>query len=219
MHRMFFEKTGDSVYLSHLDLIRVFQRVFARSGLMLKHSQGFSPKPYVAVALPLSVGVHSVCEIMDFELENDASVPADLLDRLNGTLPAGLRIREIYESSRKTKEIALLSAVVALEYDNGIPHKAEEKLRDLFCRDALVVRKHSKKGDVDTDILPMIRELSVCAVSEQELELRCTVCAQNPTLNPMLLLTAIENYLPEVKPDFAVCRRMEIYDIDGKIFR
>ncbi|MBQ7565814.1 MAG: DUF2344 domain-containing protein, partial [Oscillospiraceae bacterium] len=68
MHRLRLEKTGDAIYLSHLDLMRVVQRAFTRAGVMLKHSGGFSPKPYVAAALPLSVGVESVCELLDYEL-------------------------------------------------------------------------------------------------------------------------------------------------------
>lgn len=42
MNRLLFEKTGDAVYLSHLDLMRVFQRAFKRADIMIWHSQGFS---------------------------------------------------------------------------------------------------------------------------------------------------------------------------------
>ena len=113
MLRLLYEKTGDGVFLSHLDLIRLFQRTFRRAGVMLKHSQGFSPKPYVSVAMPLSVGMHSICEILDFELEGDIPVPADLVQRLNATLPRGIIILEQYESQRKVREITYLSAASA----------------------------------------------------------------------------------------------------------
>jgi len=219
MHKILFEKTGEGVYISHLDLIRLFQRCFTRAGLMLKHSQGFSPKPYVAIALPLSVGMHSVCEIMDFELENDVPVPDDLADRLNRTLPRGIVVRSVYESDRKIRDLSLLDAVLTLEYDNGIPIGAAEAITELFGREEVLVSKHSKKGEVTANIRPMIKGLSVAVLSEKELEITCRVCAQNPTLNPMLLVSAIALYAPEVLPDFAVCRRVEVYDADGKIFR
>ena len=73
MNRLLFEKTGDAVYLSHLDLMRIFQRAFRRADILIWHSQGFSPRAYVSIALPLSVGVESRCEILDFEIE-DGSV-------------------------------------------------------------------------------------------------------------------------------------------------
>ena len=52
MPRLLFEKTGNSVWISHLDLMRVFQRGFKRAGLPLKHTQGFNPRPSVSIALP-----------------------------------------------------------------------------------------------------------------------------------------------------------------------
>ena len=47
--RLFFRKEGRAVYISHLDLLRTFQRVFLRQGLVLKHSQGFHPHPILSI--------------------------------------------------------------------------------------------------------------------------------------------------------------------------
>lgn len=71
MLRALFEKTGTAVWISHLDLMRLFQRAFARANLPLKHTQGFNPRPSVSIALPLSVGLESVCELLDFEVEGN----------------------------------------------------------------------------------------------------------------------------------------------------
>ena len=71
MLRALFEKTGNAAYISHLDLMRVFQRSFKRAGLPLTHTQGFNPRPSVSIALPLSVGVESNCELLDFDLDGD----------------------------------------------------------------------------------------------------------------------------------------------------
>ena len=51
--RLTFVKEGRAVYLSHLDLLRTFQRVFLRQGLVLRHSQGYHPHPIISFALPL----------------------------------------------------------------------------------------------------------------------------------------------------------------------
>lgn len=98
MLRALFEKTGTAVWISHLDLMRLFQRAFARANLPLKHTQGFNPRPSVSIALPLSVGLESVCELLDFEVEGNFT-PEEITKRLNETLidgvrgPAGLRRR------------------------------------------------------------------------------------------------------------------------------
>ena len=56
-------------------------------------------------------------------------------------------------------------------------------------------------------------------VSAQELELSCLVSAQNPGLNPQLLVSAIETSMPELKPDFARIERVEVYEDNEAVFR
>ncbi len=66
--RLLFSKTGRAKYISHLDLMRTFQRAFFRSGIQIRHTEGFNPHPFVSIALPLSVGYSSQCEILEFGL-------------------------------------------------------------------------------------------------------------------------------------------------------
>ena len=80
--RLTFVKEGRAVYLSHLDLLRTFQRVFLRQGLVLRHSQGYHPHPIISFALPLPVGQASDCEVLDFEVTEDLT-GAGLAEDLN----------------------------------------------------------------------------------------------------------------------------------------
>ena len=146
MNRLLFEKRGDAVYLSHLDLMRVFQRAFKRADILIWHSQGFSPRAYVSIALPLPVGMESRCEILDFEIEDGAVELPALAGRLNAVLPAGIRVLSAYESARKVKELTRLQAEITLEYDGGIPEGAQQALGAFFARESIVITKHSKKG-------------------------------------------------------------------------
>lgn len=215
MPRLLFEKTGDSVWISHLDLMRVFQRAFRRAGLSLKHSQGFTPRAIVSIALPLSVGVESQCELLDYELlEGEATAQC-----LNEVLPDGIRVLEIIENGRKIKDLAGLRALVTFIYDNGVPNHAAERLNALFERESLVISKHGKRGDTQTDILPMLYEKQIKQTSPTCLEMEVVVSAQNPALNPQLLLTAVEVYEPELMPDYSTVKRLEIYDTEGSVFR
>lgn len=218
MPRALFEKTGNAVWISHLDLMRLFQRAFKRAGLPLTHTQGFNPRPSVSIALPLSVGVESQCELLDFDLDG-VQVPCDeICDRLNSALVEGVRVISVYEDGAKIKNLALLRSVVMLEYDNGVPEGAGERIRELFSRESLTVEKKGKSGIVEQDIIPMIRSVDVTA-GEREVSIELLGCCQNPTLNPMQLHGAIARYLPELLPDFAKCRRIEIYDINENVFR
>ena len=219
MNRLLFEKTGKAIYISHLDTMAMFPRVFLRAGLHVKFTQGMSPHAYVSIALPLSVGMSSQCELLDFTLEEDGMEPASLPHRLNPCFPAGLRVLSAYDSPRKVKELSFLRCQVNLEYDDGATERQEAQLRELFSRESILVEKKTKKGMAETDIRPMIRSLEVQRLSGQELGLEAVICAQNPALNPQYLTQAIERYLPECAPSFAAAHRVEVYDGDMRVFR
>ena len=219
MPRLLFEKTDNAIYISHLDLMRLFQRAFKRAGLLLKHTQGFNPRPSVSIALPLSVGVESRCELLDFELVGENLSNEEILSRLNQALVAGIRVLSVYDEGAKIKHLAYLECNVDLEYDQGVPAAAEDSIRELFARDEVTVEKKGKNGIVEQNIIPMIRKLEVLSVNDWELRLHAVVCCQNPSLNPMLLGAAIEKYLPEYKADFLRCGRVEIFDTNEKVFR
>ena len=220
MIRALFTKTGDAVWISHLDLMRVLQRAFRRGGMMLKHSQGFTPHPHLSIAMPLSVGVASDYELMDFDLAEEDTTPIDAIcEKLNASLPSGVRVLSCYENGRKLKELQYLKAELTLEYDNGVPEGVTERLQKLYERTELPVEKHGKNGLTETDIAPMLREVIAAQSDANTVLLTCTVSAQNPTLNPLLLVEAIRRYLPEDMPDFFKCRRLCLYDAQMEIFR
>lgn len=219
MPRALFEKTGSAVYISHLDLMRLFQRAFQRGKLPLTHTQGFNPRPSVSIAMPLSLGMESVCELLDFDLEGGEFSEEAIRDTLNRNLIPGVRVLEVYNDGRKIKHLAYLRCTVTLEYDNGIPAGAKEAIASLFARESLLLEKKNRNGVTTQDIIPMIRELTLEEDLPRELTLHALVCCQNPTLNPMQLATAIETYIPQWKPDFVRCRREEIYDTEMTVFR
>ena len=219
MPRLLFEKTGSSIWMSHLDLMRLFQRAFKRADLPLKHTQGYNPRPSVSIALPLSVGVDSVCELLDFDLDG-VSVPCDeITERLNKALVSGVKVFRTYPDGRKLRDLALLDCVVTLEYDRGVPEGAKDAIRELFSRESVTVTKKSKNGMVDQDIIPMIRKMDIVCEDAHTILLKARICCQNPTLNPAQLTAAIGVYLPDYMPDFTKCSRMEIYDAQEEIFR
>ena len=219
MPRLLFEKKGSAIWISHLDLMRLFQRAFKRAGLHLTHTQGYNPRPSVSIALPLSVGVGSGCELLDFDLDADAVSCEEICNRLNEALVEGVRVLEVYDTGRKLRDLALLRCVVTLEYDSGVPENGLEKLKALFAGEQLIVPKRSKNGIQDQDIIPMIRELEISRLDDKTIQMDGVVCCQNPTLNPMQLVAAVELHLPELKPDFASCRRVEIFEHDKNVFR
>ena len=216
--RLLFVKEAQASYISHLDLLRTFQRAFPRTELEIKHSQGYHPHPIISIVLPLPVGQSSECELLDFEVTQETNGKG-IAEKLNEGMPSGLHVLDCYEAKRPIKELAYLQASMELEYDNGVPADAMAQLQELFSREELIIQKRTKRKDLaDVDIAPMIREVK-WAEEEGKLCAQVTVLAQNPGLNPQLLGKAIEKYLPEVMPDFIRIRRQRILDENGEDFR
>jgi len=219
MPRLLFEKTGNAVWVSHLDLMRLFQRAFKRAGLLLAHTQGFHPRPSVSILLPLSVGVQSQCELLDFSLV-DTDISLDKIkDRLNETLVAGIRVLDVYDGGKKTAQLSLLECQIGLEYDAGVPDNACIAIAELFNRESVVVTKKTKSGPQEQNTIPLIRRLEVVCVGDREVNINAMIHCQNPTLNPAQITAAIEKYLPEFNPDFCTYKRIEVYDNTETIFR
>ena len=204
--RLLFIKEAQASYISHLDLLRTFQRAFPRTELDIKHSQGYHPHPIISIVLPLPVGQSSDCELLDFEVTQD-------------TDGSGLRVLDCYPAVRPVRELTYLRADLTLEYDNGVPENAAACLTELLGRQELVIQKRTKRKDLaDVDIAPMIKDFSFTE-GEGVVTGTVTVLAQNPGLNPQLLEKAVERYLPELTPDFLRVRRRAILDAEGRDFR
>lgn len=219
MPRLLFEKKGNAVWISHLDLMRLFQRAFKRAGLPLTHTQGFNPRASVSIALPLSVGIESSCELLDFELDGQ-EIPCDeIRRRLNSALIDGIKVLAVCKNGRKLKELSLLSCKITFAYDNGVPDCGAEQIQNLFAGESVIVPKRTKNGIQDQNIISMIKRLDISRCNAQELTLTALVCCQNPTLNPMQIALAVNMYLPELAPSFVKCARLEVYDEQEKVFR
>ena len=218
--RLLFSKTGRAKYISHLDLMRTFQRAFFRSGIQIRHTEGFNPHPFVSIALPLSVGYSSQCEILEFGLVGGASyeeVPA----RLTAAMPEGIVIHSCYPAQRPVKELSRVNYIINMEYEEGRALEAETALGRLLGQESLVVRKKSKKakaGFTEVDLIPLIYSWNL-EVQRDTMTLDAVLAAQNPGLNPELIRAAFCETYPDLQPDFVTVHRRAVLDGEGKEFR
>ena len=149
--RFRFEKRGRAAYLSHLDVMRTFQRAFIRAGLRLRHSEGFNPHPKMSIALPLQLGCESVCEVLDVSLL-DGEENIDMLSALNAALPEGIRVLRVSEATLAVKHIAWA------EWELSFPTEREAGIAEEILRlPSLPVEKKTKRGVGTLDIAPHLR--------------------------------------------------------------
>jgi radical SAM-linked protein len=86
-----FSKTGDMRFISHLDLMRLFQRALRRADLPVAISQGFSPHAKISINRALKLGVESLDESLTVHMSK-AVEPALFNELMNKNLPEGIRI-------------------------------------------------------------------------------------------------------------------------------
>ncbi len=215
--RLRFKKTGRAVYISHLDLMHTMQRAFSRAGYELKYSEGFNPHPQISIALPLSVGAASLCEIMDFRLKEEAEL-SQMAARLSAAMPEGIEVTEVYEQSRKVAEIKWLEVEGVFEYDERDTAEMKAALDDFYAADSIVITKKTKRGMGESDIRPAIKSIRFEA-ADKAVTVKALISAQEPTLNPELLAEALRQLRADIAPDFAKFTRIETYDAAMQLYR
>jgi radical SAM-linked protein len=94
--RITFSRSDELKYITHLDIMRLWQRALRRAGMPLAYSQGFNPHPRISIAAPLAIGVTSGGELMDIFLNR--SVSLEFFAKVVGEqLPVGIKILGVKE--------------------------------------------------------------------------------------------------------------------------
>jgi radical SAM-linked protein len=93
--RIRFSRGEEIKFISHLDLIRVWQRAFRRAGVVLAYSEGFNPHPRISLASPLALGITADAELMDVYTVQALSSHA-FTAMVAPQLPAGLSISQVF---------------------------------------------------------------------------------------------------------------------------
>lgn len=219
--RILFSKSGTAKYISHLDLMHTMERAFLRAGITIRHTAGFHPHPYVSIPLPLPLGFSSQCEIMEFGLENGATMES-LPAQMNRALPAGIEVLRCYEGGLAFKKLAYVRYEISLEFDAPVADQAAEHFRALLSRESFVVQKRSKKaksGFTEVDIIPLVEAVEEVRAEGTWLYLTLLLKAQNPGLNPDVLLQGFRGKYPDLPVIYTACHRREILDEEKNPYR
>jgi radical SAM-linked protein len=169
---------GEAVkFISHLDLMRLWQRALRRAGMPLAYSEGFNPHPRLSLAAPLPLGVTSEAELMDVQVHKWVS-PHFFTSALSEQLPAGIEIRQVYPISLTLP--SLQSQVRFAEYQVEVETKEkdiEAKLASLLALKKLPWQHQRDTGPKSYDLRALIDDLWLISsqpdVSTIGMRLRC----------------------------------------------
>lgn len=99
--RIRFSKRDDARFLSHHDLIRAFERMLRRAALPFRSTEGFHPKPKMAFASALGLGIVGHEEVVEIEF-SEVLAPDEVRGRLSAQSLPGLAIRSVTPVAKKT---------------------------------------------------------------------------------------------------------------------
>lgn len=140
--------------------MRAFERALRRTGLRLRLSEGYHPKPRMAFPAPLPVGVEGTDEVMEFELAEWAPLD-DIERRLTGQLPGGIVLKGASLAAQRSSARAVgvtyrIRPTAQLAGDERLTQKA---LESLLGRESIPVRRIRKRKEKTVNIRPFIRDL------------------------------------------------------------
>ncbi len=153
-----YEKTGKSRFLSHLELIQVFFRAFRRVGLPVHFSQGFNPTPKVSFGPALPLGTESLSEFLSADLYEPLPDPAAVAAAVNSQLPNGLVVKSVEVTAKQLNGPLLSSYRVGL----AKPVSASDFTR-FFTQERFEVELTRKGKSRQIDAKPLVKELSATA--------------------------------------------------------
>lgn len=186
--RIKFAKYGTMKFIGHLDMMRFFQKAIRRADIDIKYSEGFSPHQIMSFAAPLGVGVESVGEYLDIEV-NSCTSTDEMKNALNQVMVEGLEILSVkalpdsaknamasvaaagYHISRRlqsaSESIAENESANSPEFSSDLfaIEDIRHKLTSFYAKEHIPVIKQTKKSTIELDLKPAIYELEILDVT------------------------------------------------------
>ncbi len=213
--RVWFKKMGMSRYVSHLDLMRAMTRAVRRAKVPLWYTEGFNPHPYITFALPLSLGMESMCESMDMRIEGE-STNEEIFEMLKGSMPPGIEIIGVRDPVYDPKKITFGEFDIFFDCQKGT-EKLTKLIDEMLEGDELIVQKLGKKGRhkvlKDINLIEFIKEYKIGKFGER-VKLSVILPAGSTTnVNPSLLADEIQKRAGDTVSYTLVRKKLLIEDM------
>lgn len=204
-------------YISHLDLMRTLHRALRRAEIPVAFSQGYNPQPKVAFAPPLSVGMTSEGEYMDVVLLSPLN-PETFCQRMNSVLPKGIVMLNAVEIDESTP--SLMSMIERALYIIRLfnPHRDFGSVLEGFLKQPkIMITKSGKKGQRIINIRPMIHQLNIVSLSEEQVVMEAMLSAgSKESLNPEEMMRTLFDFSGTEDVN---CCLPEIHRLDMFLYR
>jgi radical SAM-linked protein len=177
--RVRFARGEEVKYISHLDIMRLWERALTRADIQIAFSEGFSPHPRISLAAPLAVGVTGEAELLDIFLTRTVS-PHWFTAAVSKQLPPGIEILGVNQIGLNLpslqSQVRYAEYRVELETEDG-PEDVNAALASLLSLENLPWYHERDTGRRNYDLRALIGDLwlvssnhNVCTIG---MKLRC----------------------------------------------
>jgi radical SAM-linked protein len=177
--RIKFNRGTEIKYISHLDIVRLWQRAFNRAGIQIAYSTGFSPHPKISLAAPLPLGVTGDAELMDIVIVKGVA-PQFFVSAMNQQLPPGMKVEKVHpigaDLPALQAQVSQAEYRVEVETDSG-PADIQSAVAKLLALEHLPWQHQRDTGPHLYDLRLLISDIKVVEwqppVGVLEMRLRC----------------------------------------------
>jgi radical SAM-linked protein len=156
--RIRFTKQDDLRWISHRDLMRLWERLFRRAGLVLSMTEGFHPKPRINFPSALAVGIAGLDELLEVDFAEERSADS-LGEAIAGQLPEGMLVTaiEVLPAPDRKAQVSFVTFQIL------VPPERQEKLGQriewLLAQASLPIQREGRKTPLD--LRPLVAELAL----------------------------------------------------------
>lgn len=158
--RITYTRGEELKYITHLDMMRFWERALRRAEIPVAYSEGFSPHAQIALAAPLAVGTTSEAELMDVFLERTMR-PRDLVAAVTPQLTAGVGIARAEEVGLTLPSLQAEMRSAAYDVDVEAADDVDAAVAR-FMASASVPWQHAREDEVRSyDMRPLVQSIEV----------------------------------------------------------
>lgn len=193
-----FTKLGYLKFISHLDLVDLFQRTLFQNKVDVKFSEGFNPHPRMSIAYPLPLGIESNSEYMEIYLNSKIDLK-DFLIKMNERLPQGIKIVEAkYDDdesiSNKVKSVVYAFKLLNTFYDKNKDIDLAKELNKVNDMDIVEIERKRKKGKRRIFVKENAKDYLNRLELKDEAIYAYIKMSENGSLKPALVFDILNNY-------------------------
>lgn len=193
-----FTKLGYLKFISHLDLVDLFQRTLFQNKVDVKFSEGFNPHPRMSIAYPLPLGIESNSEYMEIYLNSKIDLK-DFLIKMNERLPQGIKIVEAkYDDdesiSNKVKSVIYAFKLLNTFYEKNKDIDLAKELNKINAMDIVEIERKRKKGKRRIFVKENAKDYLNRLELKDEAIYAYIKMSENGSLKPALVFDILNNY-------------------------